>query len=70
MTSDPLCLESPFFLNNSPQEVQVVLSRQYLALCEKGFFSNVYHYYTELTFDLKFEMLYVEEKKVGFRLIR
>jgi len=52
---DPLCLSSPFWINgNRKQEVQIVLTNKYLALCEKGFFNNIFHYYVELDFDLKF----------------
>ena len=78
ITGDSLCLESGFWLNgNRSQEVQLVLTNHYLAICEKGFFSNIFHYYTPLLFDLKFEPLYaplpdnsIASKKIGFRLHR
>jgi hypothetical protein len=62
--------------------VRVALTDGYIALCEAGWFKSAYHYYTQLDYELKFEVIYEKDelnssteasilsRRVGFRLIR
>lgn len=81
--SDTLSLHSTFWLNgNKEQEVHVVMTSSFIALCEKAFLDFNYLFYTPLDFDLKFEVLgensnpenldqnSIFSKPTGFRLVR
>ena len=77
---DPLSLHARFLVNGSNQEMDVIMTSKYIAIGEKTFIDYEFLCFTQMDFDLKFEVLFknspqnqknsMNSKAYGFKLMK